>query len=131
MLLLKRKKNSSNTKNRRKQLRSLSTRNRQYVKLNFVKKAQKFLMGSVPPRDLSSDLMERWLLMSDQAYVRRDLEARWSLTPTYTGLFSLPCCALSRGPGRGSDSSCVYVPCLYGCAPICFMLNSEAKINLI
>lgn len=90
-------------------------------------------MGSVPPRDLSSDLMERWLLMSDQAYVRRDLEARWrwSLTSMYTGLFSLPCCALSHGAGRSSDSSCVYVPCLYGCAPICFMLNSEAKINLI
>lgn len=38
---------------------------------------------------------------------------------------------LSHDPGWSTDSSCVYVPCQCRCELICFMLNPEAKINLV
>lgn len=40
-------------------------------------------------------------------------------------------CFLSHDPGWSTDSSCVYVPCQCRCELICFMLNPEAKINLV
>lgn len=49
----------------------------------------------------------------------------------FAGLFSSPCCTLSRDPGRSIDSSRGYVPRQYGCELIYFMLNPEVKINLI
>ena len=134
MLLVKKKeKMQAIQKIWRKQIRSLSTRNRQYVKLNFVKKTQKFLMDTVPPRNLSSDLMKRWLLMSDHAFslplLTSEEVLKWGchLMWVFAGLFSSPCCTLSHDPGQSIDSSRGYVPHQYGCELIYFMLNAEVK----
>lgn len=60
----KRKISSITKKYKEKNLESATTRNSQCVKLSFVKKTQNILVSGVPPRNLTSNFIKRYLLMS-------------------------------------------------------------------
>lgn len=79
-----------------KNFESATTRNSQCVKLSFVKKTQNILMSGVPPRNLSSNFIKRYLLMSALPFspnlpiasIVGYFEMKLSLILMYTGFFS-------------------------------------------
>lgn len=121
-----------NTKKTNKNIESATTGNSQCVKLHFVKKTQDSPMNSVPPRNLSSNLIKRYLSALPfppdlpTARIVRYFEMRLSLMLTYAGFF------LYRPvSSTWTKSQCVYRPCQCGCELICFMLNTGSKNYLI
>lgn len=102
------------------------------VKLPFVKKTQDSPMNRVPPRNLSSNLMERYLSALPfppalpSARIVRYFEMRLSLILTYAGFF------LYRPvSSTWTKYQCVYLPGQCGCELIGFMLNTGSKNYLI
>lgn len=121
-----------NTKKTNKNVDSATTGNSQCVTLHFVKKTQDSPMNSVPPRNLSSNWIKRYLSALPfppalpTARIVRSFEMRLSLMLTYAGFF------LYRPVSpTWTKSQCVYLPCQCGCELVCCMLNTGSKNYLI
>lgn len=124
LLIVKEKYQSlpKNTKKTNKNVESATTGNSQCVKLHFVKKTQDSPMNSVPPRNLSSNLIQRYLSALPfppdlpTARIVRCFEMRLSLTLMCAGFSSA---ALAHPPGQCTSVFICLVSAGVSCLALC------------